>query len=75
MLGKWVFLIEHWETTSPPLCSVFQGGCPDLGNNLAPSPSTFSDNALCTGAPVRVPTVRVMSATSVTRAVGSPPLA
>ena len=41
MLGKWVFLIEHWEISSPRLSSVFQGGCPDLGNNLAPSPSTF----------------------------------
>jgi len=41
MLGKWVFLIEHWEISSPRLSSVFQGDCPDLGNNLAPSPSTF----------------------------------
>ena len=41
MLGKWVFLIEHWEISSPRLSTVFQGDCPDLGNNFASSPSTF----------------------------------
>jgi len=34
----------------------------------------LSDNKLCTEATVRVPTVRAMSPTSGTRAVGSPPL-
>jgi len=34
----------------------------------------LSDNELCTGAIVGVPTVRAMCATSDTRAVGSPPL-
>jgi len=38
------------------------------------APLCLSDIELCTEATVRVPTVRAISATSGTRAVGSPPL-
>jgi len=42
---------------------------------LGPESLYLSDNELSTGARVRVPTERAMSATSGTRALGSPPLA
>jgi len=60
--------------TSPPrLSSVFSGGCPILGATWPESLYLFG-NEFCTGATVCVPTERAMSATSGTRAIGSPPL-
>jgi len=67
--------MEHWESNYGPPCliSVFSGGCPDLDQPCLAS-LYLSENELCTEATVLVPTVRPMSATSSTRAVGSPQL-
>jgi len=59
-----------------PWSSVFSGGCPSLGSNVAPRTAYLylSGNELCIGATVRVPTERAVRATSGTPAIGSPSL-
>jgi len=46
----------------------------DGGKRAAHFMLILGHDELCTGATVRVPTERAMSATSGTRAIGSPPL-
>jgi len=74
MLGKWVFLGTGRVGGLPSLSSVFSGGCLIPWEQADPASLSLSGNELCTGATVRVPTERGMSATSVTRAISSPPL-
>jgi len=41
MLGRWVFLTEHRETSSPRLSSVFQVDVPILGTTWPWVPLPF----------------------------------
>ena len=75
MQGKWVFLIEHWESNyAPPhLSSFFSGCCHELGSTWPRVPLPFLEQTLHWSDRAYAQE-RAMSATSGTHAVGSPPL-